>query len=139
MQVLECCQNLINSEKEIFWMTRGPLWVVSLALLLLAAPMAFAHAILVHSSPTDQAVVHSRNVHLTLDYNSRIESRRCTVTLTRLGGQSVPLQMESSAKPAELNATARNLANGEYRIHWQVLASDGHITRGDIAFTVAVN
>ena len=139
MQVLECCENFHHSEKEICWMTSGRTWIASLALLLLAAPLAFAHAILVRSSPADQAVVHSRNVNVTLDYNSRIEASRCTVTLTRFGGRSVPLQMEDSTKPAELKAVARYLANGKYTIHWQVLASDGHITRGDIAFTVAVN
>jgi len=28
------------------------------------------------------------------------------------------------------------LAAGAYRLRWQVLASDGHITRGEIPFTV---
>jgi hypothetical protein len=49
----------------------------------------------------------------------------------------VALQIERSAKPSELNAVAQDLANGKYQIHWQVLASDGHITRGDITFTIA--
>ena len=25
---------------------------------------------------------------------------------------------------------------GDYVLHWQVLATDGHITRGDVPFTV---
>ncbi len=120
-------------------MTSGRTGIASFVLLLLAAPLAFAHAILVRSSPADEAVVHGRNVNLTLDYNSRIEVSRCTVTLTRPGGQSVPIRMEDSTKPTELKAVARGLPNGKYTIHWQVLASDGHITRGDVAFTVAVN
>jgi methionine-rich copper-binding protein CopC len=28
------------------------------------------------------------------------------------------------------------LAPGDYRLRWQVLAYDGHITRGEIPFTV---
>ncbi len=119
-------------------MARFSGWTVLLALLLFAAsPAAFAHAILVHSIPADQAIVRSRQIDIVLDYNSRIEASRCTVRLTDLAGKAFPVQMESSAKPSELKAVAHNLANGKYQIHWQVLASDGHITRGDVAFTVA--
>ena len=35
-----------------------------------------------------------------------------------------------------LASQAQDLRPGEYRIRWQVLASDGHITRGDIPFVV---
>ena len=118
-------------------MTRLPRWAASLALLLLAgSPAAFAHATLVHSTPAYQAIVHGREIDVALEYNSRIEASRCTVTLTDLAGKTFPLQMERSARPSELKAVAHDLANGKYRIHWQVLASDGHITRGDVAFTV---
>lgn len=119
-------------------MTRFLGWTAALTLVLLAgSPLAFAHAMLVHSSPADQAVVHSHQVDIALDYDSRIEARRCTVKLTDAAGKAVALQMEPSAKPSELNAVAHGLANGKYQIHWQALASDGHITRGDLTFTVA--
>ncbi len=113
-------------------------WTAPLAIMLLAgSPAAFAHAMLVHSSPADKAVVHSHQVEIALDYDSRIEASRCTVKLSDSAGKPVALQMEHSAKPSELNAVAHGLANGKYLIHWQVLASDGHITRGDVSFTVA--
>ncbi len=113
-------------------------WTVPVASMLLGgSPAAFAHAALVHSIPADQAIVHSHQVDIALDYNSRIEVSRCTVTLTDAAGKAFPLQMERSAKPSELKAVAHNVASGTYQIHWQVLASDGHITRGDVAFTVA--
>lgn len=113
-------------------------WTLSIALVLLAgSPAAFAHAVLVRSTPANQAIVQSHQIDIALDYDSRIEASRCTVRLTDANGKAVSLQMEPSTKPAELKAVAYNLANGKYQIHWQVLASDGHITRGDIAFTVA--
>ena len=112
-------------------------WILPLGLLLLAAtPRALAHAILVRSAPTDGSVVHARSVSLTLDYNSRIDAARSTLTLTGPAGRNRPVQRKPTAKPAELKAFAANLSNGRYHIHWQVLASDGHITRGDIAFQV---
>jgi methionine-rich copper-binding protein CopC len=129
-------------EEEMKWealqMTRFFGWTATLTLVLFAgSPAAFAHAMLVHSSPADQAVVHNHQVDIALDYDSRIEASRCTIKLTDSAGKPVALQMEHSAQPSELNAVARGLVNGKYQIHWQVLASDGHITRGDIAFTVA--
>lgn len=110
--------------------------IASAAILLAASPLAFAHAILVRSTPADHSVVHTHSVDLVLQYNSRIDAARCTVTLTDASGKEVPIQKESSANPGELKAAAHDLANGNYRIHWQVLASDGHITRGEVNFSV---
>lgn len=118
---------------------RGLKWIIPLAFIAVCTSKAFAHAILVHSTPTDQAVVHSRNVNLTLEYNSRVDAARSTVTLTGPAGTNLPLQKRSAAKPSELRAVANNLARGTYHIHWQVLASDGHITRGEIVFKVDAN
>jgi methionine-rich copper-binding protein CopC len=36
-----------------------------------------------------------------------------------------------------LTARIAGIQPGSYRLRWQVLALDGHITRGDIPFTVA--
>lgn len=118
-------------------MTRIRILLVTFCLLV-ASPMTFAHAILVRSSPADGSTVHQRNLVLVLNYNSRIEASRCTLRLTRADGKLVPLRMVASGKPAELRATVNNLKNGKYTVHWQALATDGHITRGDIAFAVAV-
>jgi copper resistance protein C len=106
-------------------------------LLFAGAPSALAHAILVHSYPEDGSIVRSRDVNVVLDYDSRIDVRRCTITLTKAGVR-IPLRIESSGKPGELKAGVSGLADGGYSIHWQVLASDGHITRGDVGFTVDV-
>ena len=111
----------------------GPLVLVFLA----GSPAAFAHAMLVRASPADRAVVHSHRVNIVLDYDSRIETSRSTVKLIDAGGKALPLQIEHSGRASELNAVAHGLPNGKYQIDWQVLASDGHITRGDVAFTVA--
>jgi methionine-rich copper-binding protein CopC len=46
------------------------------------------------------------------------------------------LPLTPSAEPTRLEAPLPALAPGAWRLRWQVLATDGHITRGDIAFTV---
>jgi methionine-rich copper-binding protein CopC len=118
---------------------RSPVWALRAipALLLLgSAPSLLAHAILVRSTPADGTVVHANSVELTLDYDSRIDSRLSTLTLQDSGGKKLPLQRESSTKPNELKAKAGDLAAGKYHVYWQALASDGHITRGVVSFTV---
>jgi methionine-rich copper-binding protein CopC len=35
-----------------------------------------------------------------------------------------------------LEARITGVGGGEYKLRWQVLASDGHITRGEISFQV---
>lgn len=106
-------------------------------LLLIAVPQALGHAILLHSIPADNAVVYSHQLDLVLEYNARIDVARCMLTLTGSSGINIPVQKKPSAKPSELRAFAANLKSGFYHLHWQVLAGDGHITRGEIAFTVA--
>ena len=39
-------------------------------------------------------------------------------------------------QPDTLESRATGLKPGAYKLHWQVLASDGHLNRGDVNFTV---
>jgi hypothetical protein len=46
------------------------------------------------------------------------------------------LKIAEQTSADTLNAKASGLKPGAYRIRWQVLAPDGHITRGEVPFTV---
>ena len=46
------------------------------------------------------------------------------------------LEISRQDPPNTISAEARGLRRGVYRLRWQVLASDGHITRGEIPFTL---
>jgi len=48
-----------------------------------------------------------------------------------------PAPKETVSGPADtLSARGQGFAPGEYRLKWQVLSADGHITRGEHPFTV---
>ena len=98
--------------------------------------LAHAHAILEESTPPAGATVKSGPLNLQLRYNSRIDRTRSRLTLIR---------------PDHIHDTVRNRPRraarhhqrpsgfcrlGAYVIRWQVLAVDGHITRGDVPITV---
>jgi copper resistance protein C len=100
-----------------------------------AAP-AEAHAIIVESSPALDASVKGPDVPVTLRFNSRIDRQRSRVLLLDAAGKSSRLALADSGPPDILTGTAHGLAAGDYKLRWQVLAIDGHITRGDIPFHV---
>lgn len=105
-------------------------------MVLCASGIAYAHALLIRSTPSAYDVVHGTTVKISLHYNSRIDSERSFLKLTDEAGNVKQLTMATPAGPAELDAEAQGLTPGQYRIHWQVLAADGHITRGEIPFTL---
>lgn len=108
------------------------------AMLALWSPdRAQAHAIIVDSSPSVGTEVHGPDVTVTLHYNNRIDKTRSRLSLT-VGEQVISkLAIDEGGAPDVITAKATGLTPGTYRLRWQVLALDGHITRGEIPFTVA--
>ena len=60
---------------------------------------------------------------------------RSRLTLVLPGGATQPLALLKQPAPEELAAHAE-LTPGAYTLRWQALAADGHISRGEIPFTV---
>ena len=105
------------------------------AVLLAAVPSAArAHAILEDSQPPIGGSVPAGHVVLRLRYNSRLDRRRSKLILTRPDRTQVVLQIDPEGPPDILTASV-DLTQGAYSVRWQVLAIDGHITRGDVPFT----
>ncbi len=86
------------------------------------------------SQPAAGATTLSGPAVITLRFNSRVDPVRSRVVL-RTGESEAILQVDP-AGPGEILVAPATLAPGAYVIRWQVLAIDGHITRGDVPFTV---
>jgi methionine-rich copper-binding protein CopC len=114
-------------------MTRlaAPLLLATLAF----AGQAAAHAILVDSAPAPLGHVPAGHVSLKFRYNSRIDAGRSKLTLKHADDAGQRLSVTPSDKPDLLQAEL-DLKPGSYSVSWQVLATDGHITRGTVPFTV---
>jgi methionine-rich copper-binding protein CopC len=109
--------------------------LLGVAILLPLPRPAAAHAILEASEPANGAQVPAGAVTLRLRYNSRIDRERSGLTLTRPDRTKLALPIDPQGPPDILTSTV-TLTPGAYVVRWQVLAVDGHITRGDVAFTV---
>ena len=115
-----------------FAMKRRLTGAVALAL---CATVAWAHAILVTSSPEANSIVAGPKIDITLKFNVRVDSTRSLVRLLSADGttRTIPLLPERVSNV--IAATATDVKPGKYKLAWQVLASDGHITRGEVPFS----
>jgi methionine-rich copper-binding protein CopC len=95
-----------------------------------------AHAVLLESTPALKGQVAGPEVPIQLRFNVRIDAGRSRLTLVRPDGSVQALELSKPASANTLTSQAKGLSPGEYRLRWQVLASDGHLTRGEIPFTV---
>jgi len=107
-----------------------------LFLLSLVLPgIAHAHAVLQKSDPAANGVVHAGVVPVLLTYNSRVDAAHSSLSLLK-DGKSQSLVIDAKAAPNVLQSQTPALTPGHYVLHWQAVASDGHMSRGEIAFEV---
>ena len=109
--------------------------VMALAALVFAYPLLRldGHAILRSSVPASNEIVHGRTVHVRLQFSSRIDGKRSRLILSVPGGGERDLKVDQSS-PDSVTSDVAPLAPGQYVLLWQVLAADGHITRGELPF-----
>ncbi|MEN0074118.1 MAG: copper resistance CopC family protein [Paracraurococcus sp.] len=101
---------------------------------------AAAHAVVVSSEPAAGAELAALPKRFVIHFNSRIDHARSRLVLVGPDGTQQVLDLAPELEPTLLEAVPAGAgaapAPGAWRIRWQVLAVDGHITRGDIPFTL---
>ena len=96
-----------------------------------------AHAVLQTSTPAANATIGAAgNVPIVLSFNSRIDAAHSSLSLVATDGKAIPLGIDTKAEPNILRSNASELKPGHYSVRWQVVASDGHISRGTLSFNV---
>lgn len=112
-----------------------------IALVVITQAPAGAHAVLVSSSPKDNATLSESPKSVVLRFDAKIEKKVTHVTL--LDGRRHKVALPAMANgymsgPADqLTIAMPELKPGSYRLQYQVMATDGHISPGLIRFTVA--
>jgi hypothetical protein len=108
----------------------------ALVVLLYFVLPADGHAILLSATPNVSQVMKGPDVPVTLRFNARIDAKRSRMILVTPAGAQQTLPVNESSQPDLLSSEAKGLMPGSYILRWQVLASDGHITRGEVPFVV---
>jgi methionine-rich copper-binding protein CopC len=96
---------------------------------------AFAHAIVEDSTPVAGATVPTGPLDLKFRYNSRIDRTRSRLIVVRPDHSRSTVPILPDTAPDIIRGHL-DLTPGDYVIRWQVLAVDGHITRGEVPFVV---
>ncbi len=108
---------------------------------LLAAPLpAFAHDVVLDSNPENGAVVKEFPEEVTLEFSGMIKPDFNTFAITDLdsGEQLYTGEPEVDGPNASLAIPAdKRGGEGKYQLGYQITSSDGHATRGKIAFEVS--
>jgi methionine-rich copper-binding protein CopC len=110
--------------------------VIASGIAVFAPRWALAHAVLVSSKPGVNGTVSGPEVAVLLKYNSRVDMEHSTLTLLEPDGKVEKVVIEGEPEPGVLSAKLTGLVKGAYVLRWQVLATDGHITRGKVPFQV---
>jgi methionine-rich copper-binding protein CopC len=114
----------------------GVMTAIALVLMVVVPRVVLAHAVLVESSPAINATVQGPDLGVNMKFSLRVDGTRSTLLLSLPDGQSKRLAIEKQSAPNTLATHVTQLSPGKYAIHWQVLATDGHVTRGEIPFNV---
>jgi methionine-rich copper-binding protein CopC len=88
------------------------------------------------SSPAANSTVNGPDLHVNLRFNVRVDSSRSKLRLLAADGSSTSVVIAKQSNPDTLQGTVTALKAGAYKLQWNVLASDGHMSRGEIPFTV---
>lgn len=102
----------------------------------IAAATLNAHALVVDAAPAPGALVSGPDVGVQLRFNSRIDPHRSRLSVVLPNHEIRALAISPQSSPTTLASEAKGLPGGKYTLRWQVLSTDGHITRGEFAFTV---
>jgi len=98
-------------------------------------PAFAAHALLIESTPAPNSSVAGPDIEIRLRFNSRIDEARSRLTLVFPDHTTYRLEIHKQAADT-LTSRATGLKRGAHSLQWQVLASDGHVTRGEVPFAV---
>lgn len=95
-----------------------------------------AHAILKSSFPAKDGSVSTADSQVKLTFNVRVDAERSKLQLLMPDASTIDLPFVKGPSPDTLVSKLTGLKPGAYTLRWQVLAPDGHISRGEIPFVV---
>ena len=109
---------------------------VSAAVVVLSPDIAGAHAIVVAAQPAMNSTVAQGELEIRLDFNSQIDRKRSRLSLQRPDGSELVIALAPDGPAGVLAGQAQATLSGRWKLRWQVLSLDGHITRGEVRFSV---
>jgi copper resistance protein C len=114
---------------------RPLIFAISVAVSLLAAFAAEAHAFLDHAEPRVGSTVPTAPRELSLSFTQNLEPAFSLVEVSDANGARVDLG-KPRFSASVMRVGLKPLTPGTYRVRWQVLSVDTHTTEGSFTFHV---
>ena len=111
-------------------------FLLLLTLLAGIAQPLWAHAVLMQSKPAGNSTVKGPDIPIWLRFNVRVDGKRSRLTLVSANGVTIEVPAPKQTAPDTLESRVTGVKPGNYKLQWRVLASDGHISNGEVDFTV---
>ena len=110
-------------------------WLLAVGILVSTAPLVHAHMVLQKSEPTANAVLTTAPTQVLLSFN---EAPDVKVSRMEIKGPSAATKLVTlHAMDKSLMAMVQgDVPDGAYTIAWQAAGDDGHIQKGELAFSV---
>jgi hypothetical protein len=102
----------------------------------LATTPVWAHAVLMDSAPKMDSTVKGPDVPIKLKFNVRVDGKRSRLELVTADGTTIAVDAPKQTAPDTLESQVKGLKAGDYKLEWRALASDGHMSKGEVDFTV---
>jgi copper transport protein len=121
--------------------TRIALLAVAVAGAFALPAAAWAHAVLVRTSPLPSSVVNQAPPVVLLTYSEAVEPRFAIVSVTDAAGrqQIAGPPRRSATDATTLVVPVHRLSQGWYLVYWRVISVDGHPVRNAFTFAVGPN
>ncbi|HYH51516.1 MAG TPA: copper resistance protein CopC [Acidimicrobiia bacterium] len=110
--------------------------VMALAVVLLSAGPAAAHAVLLRTEPSPQSTVQAAPADVRLHFSESVEAAFGAVRIFDVDGKRVDHGERTSAGGGRIVVVPARLGEGTYTVTWRVVSTDGHLIRGAFQFYV---
>ena len=120
---------------------RALMVLVAVAAALAAPAAAWAHAVLLRTSPVASKTLTAAPTQVALTFSEAVEPRFAIVSVTDAAGtqQTAGPPRRSPQNPDTLAVPLRHVPQGWYLVYWRVISVDGHPVRGAFTFAVGPN
>lgn len=104
--------------------------------ILLPQPVS-AHANMASSSPLSNSELADAPTEIRITYTEGIDAKLSSMTLWNADGAEIAGEVKSDGDKTLVKSIS-SLPNGVYKVKWQVLSVDTHVTEGSFEFAVGV-
>jgi methionine-rich copper-binding protein CopC len=109
--------------------------ILLLAVIATTTPV-WAHAVLMESKPKANSTMKGPDIPIWLRFNVRVDGKRSRLLLVAPDGSTIAVPSPTQTAPDILESRVTGLKPGTYKLQWKALASDGHMSNGEVDFAV---